>query len=198
MTNLTLSKSFTTILNFNSSDENISPVIRISSGSETEFINHRLNNPIGLENYSTDNRVDSIINDPHAAIYVSNTVTLKNPATSLKILLSAFRPASSDFRVLYSLIRPDSGGVSQAFELFPGFKNITKIDQDTFFVVDSAENDGRPDEIVTESLANQFKDYQFTADDLPEFIGFTIKIVMSGTNQARPPRLKDLRAIAIK
>ena len=198
LTNLPLSKSFTTILNFNSSDENISPVIRISSGSETEFINHRLNNPIGLENYSTDNRVDSIINDPHAAIYVSNTVTLKNPATSLKILLSAFRPASSDFRVLYSLIRPDSGGVSQAFELFPGFKNITKIDQDTFFVVDSAENDGRPDEIVTESLANQFKDYQFTADDLPEFIGFTIKIVMSGTNQARPPRLKDLRAIAIK
>ena len=81
---------------------------------------------------------------------------------------------------------------------FIAYKNITKIDQDTFFVVDSAENDGRPDEIVTESLANQFKDYQFTADDLPEFIGFTIKIVMSGTNQARPPRLKDLRAIAIK
>ena len=33
---------------------------------------------------------------------------------------------------------------------------------------------------------------------LPEFIGYTIKIVMSGTNQARPPRISELRTIAIK
>ena len=38
----------------------------------------------------------------------------------------------------------------------------------------------------------------FTADNLPEFTGFTIKIVMSGTNQAQPPSIKELRSIAIK
>jgi len=191
-------KSFTTILNFTSNDENISPIVKLSSGSETEFINHRLNNPIGLENYDIDNRVNSIIDDPHSAEYISNTVVLNNPATSLKVLLSAFRPSSSDFRVLFSLVRADSSEISQAFELFPGFKNVTKIDGDGFLVTDESKNDGRPDTVVTPSKNNEFKDYQFTVDNLPEFVGFTIKIVMSGTNQAQPPRIRELRAIAVK
>ena len=191
-------KSFTTVLNFTSNDENISPIVKLSSGSETEFINHRLNNPIGLENYDSDNRVNSVIDDPHSAEYISNTVVLNNPATSLKVLLSAFRPSSSDFRVLFSLVRADSSEVSQAFELFPGFKNVTKIDGDGFLVTDESKNDGRPDTVVTPSKNNEFKEYQFTADNLPEFVGFTIKIVMSGTNQAQPPRIRELRAIAVK
>ena len=38
---------------------------------------NRLNNPIGLDNYAGDNRVDnSILDDPHAAIYISNTVNI--------------------------------------------------------------------------------------------------------------------------
>ena len=198
LTNLPSNKSFTTTLNLSSSDENLSPIIRLSSGSETEFINHRLNNPIGLENYDTDNRVNSVLNDPHAAVYISNTVRLKNPANSLKVILSAFRPESSDFRVLYSLIRPDSGEVGQSFELFPGFKNVTEVTGSGFAVVDESKNDGRPDTLVTPSSFNEFKEYEFTADGLPEFVGYTIKIVMSGTNQARPPRLSELRTIAIK
>ena len=191
-------KSFTTILNLSSNDENISPVIRLSSGSETEFISHRLNNPIGLDNYSTDGRVNSIIDDPHATTYISNTVNLSKPATSLKVILTAFRPESSDFRVLYSLIRSDSSEVEQAFELFPGFNNVTKLDNDGFLVTDSSNNDGRPDVFVPESVDGEFREYQFTADNLPEFTGFTIKIVMSGTNQAQPPSIKELRSIAIK
>jgi len=173
----------------------------LSSGSETEFINHRLNSPIGLENYAIDDRVDSILNDPHASIYISNTVRLKNPANSLKVLLSAFRPESADFRVLYSLIRPDSGETSQAFELFPGFRNVINTfsnDGSGIEVVDVSKNDGRPDTLVTPSTFNNFKEYEFTADGLPEFIGYTIKIVMSGTNQAQPPRISELRTIAIK
>ena len=198
LSNLPSNKSFTTTINLNSNDENLSPIIRLSSGSETEFVNHRLNSPIGLENYDTDNRVDSILNDPHAAVYVSNTVRLKNPADSLKVILSAFRPESADFRVLYSLIRPDSGEVSQAFELFPGYKNVTGVTGVGFAVVDESKNDGRPDTLVTPSAFNEFKEYEFTADGLPEFVGYTIKIVMSGTNQARPPRITELRTIAIK
>ena len=52
---------------------------------------------------------------------------------------------------------------------------------------------------------NDFREYIYTAgvtDDgigepLDEFIGFQIKIVMQGTNCAEPPRIKDLRAIAL-
>ena len=197
------SKSFTTVLNFTTNDENISPIVFINGASETELVSHRLNNPIGIDNYSGDSRVNSILDDPHAAVYVSNTIELSKPATSLKVLLSAFRPASSDFRVLYSLIRADSSEIEQAFELFPGFRNITTINDDGFTVVDTSKNDGRPDSLVTPNSSVEFsnldlKDYQFTADNLPEFIGFTIKIVMSGTDQSRPPRISDLRAIAVK
>ena len=33
--------------------------------------------------------------------------------------------------------------------------------------------------------------------NLDEFIAFSIKIRMQGTNSSEPPRLKDLRAIAL-
>ena len=41
----------------------------------------------------------------------------------------------------------------------------------------------------------EFKDYQFTADDLQQFTGFTIKIVMMSTNECSPVRIKDFRVI---
>jgi hypothetical protein len=36
----------------------------------------------------------------------------------------------------------------------------------------------------------------FTASNLPEFNGFEIKVIMTGTNQSYAPRLRDFRAIA--
>ena len=42
-----------------------------------------------------------------------------------------------------------------------------------------------------------FKDYKFSASDLPEFTSFQIKVVFNGTNSAYPARLKDFRAFAL-
>ena len=65
---------------------------------------------------------------------------------------------------------------------------------------------GGPDITVNPSLGlEQFNEYEFTAgvtDDgigtpLDEFIAFQIKIVMRATNSARPPRIKDLRVLAL-
>ena len=102
-------------------------------------------------------------------------------------------------RVLYALQKPDDGEEIR-FELFPGYKNLldTTDDGNTNFVVDSTKNDGRPDVFVPASLEDEFLEYQFTAENLDLFTGFTIKIVMFGTNQARPPRFKDLRTIAVR
>ena len=50
---------------------------------------------------------------------------------------------------------------------------------------------------VEEISYDEFKEYEFTVDDLDEFVGFQIKIVSSGTNEAYPPRFKDLRVIAL-
>ena len=190
-------KSFTTILDFSSNNQYISPIIYLSE-SKTEFINHRINNPIGLESYPSDNRVNSFLDDPHSSAYYSNTVGLKNPASSLKILISAVRPAETDIRVLYHLIKADSDEIMQGFELFPGFKNIDQSDAFGDSVKDPDKNDGRSDSFVNPSTEDEFLEYQFTADNLDLFIGYTIKIVMVSTSQAKTPKIKELRSIAVR
>ena len=195
LSNLPRSKSFTTGITFNSNDSNLSPIINLDTAF-TEFQQSRLDKPI--IDYTTDGRVNSIFNDPHAAVYVSNTVSLANPATSLKVILSAYRDSSADFRVLYNLIRADSSEVDQTFQLFPGYDNLTFTDEDGYNVTDESKNSGLPDVFVPASSSNQFLEYTFTANELDLFTGYTVKIVMSGTNQARPPRIRELRTIAVR
>ena len=64
--------------------------------------------------------------------------------------------------------------------------------------IDSSRNDGTPDSIVPASLNDQFLEYEYTADNLDFFTGFQIKVVLSGTDQANPPRLRDIRTIALR
>ena len=103
------------------------------------------------------------------------------------------------FRVLYKLFRTDSSNIEQTFELFPGFDNMTDTDGDGFGdrIINSINNSGRPDSNIPASGDDEFFDYQFSIDELEQFNGFQIKIVMSGTNEARPPRFRDLRVIAL-
>ena len=195
-TYLSGNKSFTMKVDLATTDVNLSPLI-FWKNSSVEFKNNRLNKPIN--DYISDNRVNSILNDPHAAIYISNTVRLAQPASALKVILSAYRHSSADFRVLYSLIRPDSSEIEQTFDLFPGYDNLTlDNNQDGYYdVVDLSKNSGLPDVFVPASLEDQFLEYEFSASNLGLFTGYTIKIVMSGTDQAHSPRFKDLRSIAL-
>ena len=187
-------KSITTAITFNTQDSNLSPILNLDTAF-TEFYINRLNNPI--QNYASDNRVNSVLEDPHSSIYYTNLVTLANPASTLKVILTAERPASSDFRVLYSLVKADSSEINQSFELFPGYNNLNQT-TDGFVVVDDSNNSGLPDRKVPPSLSGQFLEYEFTAENLDLFTGFVIKIVMSGTNQAQTPRISDIRTIAIR
>jgi hypothetical protein len=197
LTALPRNKSFTTAVTLQTTNKYVSPQIFLDN-CFTDFHSNRINSPIS--NYSADNRVNSFIEDPHTSVYISNTVRLSQSATSLKVILSAYRHSSADFRVLYSLIRPDSSEVIQAFELFPGYDNLT-VDNNNdghLDVVDPANNSGLPDVFVRPSRENEFLEYEFSANNLGEFTGYIIKIVMSSTNQAYPPRFKDLRSIAIR
>jgi len=199
LNNLPRNKSLTVNLTLSKTpSSSLSPILRTDTAF-VELINHRLNNPIGVENYAVDGRVGNIANDPHTATYMSTLVQLVKPATSLKVLFSAYRDETADIRVLYALDKPDDGD-EVSFELFPGYKNLidTTEDGNGNLVIDSSKNDGRPDVFVPASLDGEFLEYQFTAENLPEFTGYVIKIVMSGTNQARPPKIKDLRTIAVR
>ena len=91
---------------------------------------NRLNNPIS--DYTVDGRVNLNREDPHSSVYVTNKVDLAQPATSLKVLVSSYRHASADFRVLYQLFRTDSGGIETTYQLFPGYNNLKDTDGDGF------------------------------------------------------------------
>jgi len=196
LSNLPKKKSLTVDLQLSSSDPNLSPVVDTQTAF-TALIRNRLNNPVN--DYSGDSRVNQNSNDPHSAVYISNRIDLKQPASSLKVLVGAYRHSSADFRVLYKLYKADSSEIEPTYELFPGYDNLNDTDGDGFgdSIVDSNKNSGLPDAFVRASRDNEFLEYQFSVENLEQFTGFVIKIVMSGTNEARPVRLKDLRAIAL-
>ena len=196
LTTLPKNRSFTLGIQMNSSDSNLSPVIDTQNMTMI-YGRNRLNNPIA--DYTVDGRVNLNSEDPHSAIYVTNKIDLAQPATSLKVLVSSYRHASADFRVLYQLFRTDSSGIETSYQLFPGFNNLKDTDGDGFGdeVIDNTQNNGRSDAFVSASADGQFSEYQFSADNLEQFTGFRIKIVMSGTNEARAPQFKDFRTIAL-
>ena len=43
----------------------------------------------------------------------------------------------------------------------------------------------------------EFVDYEFTQNNLAEFKYFSIKLIGASSNMANPPRLKNLRVIAL-
>jgi len=194
---LSSQKSFTLKVNMNNGgDSNLSPAINLKNASVV-LGRSRVNNPIS--DYVTDARANLLEGDPHASVYISKKIDLKQPASSLKVLVSAYRASEADFRVLYRLFKSDSSEISQTYDLFPGYDNLRDTDGDGYgdVVIDSSKNSGRPDAYVRPSNDDEFLEYQFTADNLDQFTGFVIKIVMSSTNEAKPVRFKDLRVIAL-
>ncbi len=189
LTNLPGSKSFTIEMQLSTKNQDLSPAID-AFRSQISTSSSRINAPI--ENYATSNRANNL-DDPHETLYQTQVVKLENPATSLKVLFAANRPATSDIRVLYRLVRADSDEIDKVYELMPGFDNLDAAG----FVINDKNNSGRPDTKVVPSLENQFLEYEFTVDDLPLFTGFQIKVDIASTNQAQPSELLDFRAIAV-
>ncbi len=153
----------------------------------------------GGDNYATDDRSSKVTGDPHGSIFVTRKVNLAQPASSLKVLVAANVQPQADFRVYYRLFTADSSEVSQSYRAFPGFKNLIDTDGDGFgdVVIDPSNNDGRSDALVKKNGQNDFSEYQFTANDLEQFSGFTIKIVMTSNNECIPIRLKDFRDVCL-
>ena len=198
LTSLPKNKSLTLNVDMSTTDTNLSPVLDTKNAT---FIlgRNKINNPVGAENYATDERPRALRDDPHGSVFISKLVTLKNPATSLKVLVAASRQPEADFRVFYRLFSFDSSEVDQTYRPFPGYKNLNDTTGDGFGndVIDFGLNDGRPDAFVAANSIGEFSEYQFSIDDLEEFNGFKIKIVMTSTNESVPISSRDFRAIAL-
>jgi len=196
LSTMPLNKSLTMRVDFKSNNPDLSPAMDIANAIFTLGRN-KVNNPIS--DYVVDNRANRIEGDPHASVFVTKVISLDQPATSLRVLIGAQRPEGADFRVLYRLFRADSSEVPQNYTPFPGWDNLQDTDGDGFGdrVIDSNKNSGRADAFVSADSEDQFSEYQFTADNLPQFLGFSIKVVTSSTNESTPVKLKDFRCIAL-
>ena len=132
--------------------------------------------------------------DNHSAIYLTKKINLETPATSLRVLFDAAREPDANIKVLFKILRVDD-----AFD----FDEMSF----TFFNDDgTVAGSGGPDVSTRPSEnINEFLEHEYTAgvtDDgigspLEEFVSFQIKIVMRTTNQTEPPKLKNLRVLAL-
>ena len=194
LTNLPGNKSFNLDMELSTTDVFISPVIDLDRTSVT-LISNRINNVI--DDFATDSRVATTADDPSAFVYATQVTELEIPATTLKVLLSAYINEESDVRALYYISNnPDETPV---FYPFPGFDNSDDLTREER----NSQSDGTSDEKIVasnvyayESDDLEFNDYEFTVDNLPTFKYFAIKLVGTGTNQAHPPRFGSFRTIA--
>ena len=184
------SKSFTMDLTASTTNQYVSPVVD-AFRSAISVSSNKLNAPIS--NYITSRYSNTYQEDPHELSYVTKIIPLENAATSLKVFVAAYRPESSDIRCFYRLQRADGSEVERVFENFPGYANLDAGG----FLIDAKNNDATPNANVAASLEDQFLEYEWSADNLPQFTGFQIKINIASTNQAQEPRLLDFRAVAV-
>ena len=183
-------KSYETQLTLTSETSDISPVIDMERSSLLT-VSNRLNNiDSSSDIYPTTDYVSSELTegDQNAAIYITKQVTLENLATSLKVLFAAHRPASNDIKVMYKILGADESVDFQSL----GYRYFN--------------SDGSSDTTIQPSAdVDDFQEYVYSAgvtddgigDSLTEFISFQIKIIMQGTNTSTPPRIKDLRVLAL-
>ena len=187
-------RSLNISLELTTDSEFLSPVIDTQRLSAI-FTTNRVDAPI--TNYAQDNRVNSLNDDPTSCQYISKENTLENPASSLKVILDAHINNYADIRVFYAI--SETPNFDPIFVPFPGFDNLN--DKGEIIAIENSNGKSDTRNVVSDvsGFASQdldFREYTFTADNLPSFKSFRVKVVMTSTNQTYPPRMKDLRVIA--
>ena len=175
-------KSFELIFTMTSNKENLSPIVDLDRKTIVAVANRLDNVDTSSDVYPTAEFVSATEpdGDSNEAIYVTRKAQLKTPATSIKVFLDAVKFDSASIEVMFKVLRSDDAS---------DFDEIGW----TYF-----NDNGSPDTNVNASVdIDDFIEREYTASDLSEFIAFAIKIRMQGINCAEPPRIKDLRAIAL-
>jgi hypothetical protein len=172
------SKSLNLNITINSESENLSPVVDTSRLSAHLIRNH-LYNPVSG---TTPDFVEDTAKTggSSAAKYVTKPVVLANTSTALDIRISAHVPSTSEIEMYFRTTAADDA------------RNMQELVWTPF------NTDGSPDTAVPPNDDDvTFREHQFSVSSLPGFTAFQLKIVMKGTVSSYPPRIKDLRGIAL-
>lgn len=195
LTNFPGNKSFTMTMDLSSTNSYLSPIINLDRVGLV-LVSNRVDNAI--TDYVNNDAVSSLVRDPSAFVYATVPIGLESAASSIKVYVTAHVNIYNDLRCLYAI--SNDPNEEMVYNLFPGHSNLTTSGQ----VIDSSQNNGLSDTKYdkTSSIgfaANQipYREYEYTIDNLEPFRYYSIKFIGTSTNQAYPPRLKNLRAIAV-
>ena len=172
------SKSFNITISLSTPNDNISPVVDTARLS-AHLIRNRLFNPVSG---TTENFVADTANTGGSspAQYVTRPVILENEATALDVRLSAHVPSTSEVEMFYRLSNADDA------------RKMGDLAWEPF------NTDGSPDKAVPPSDDDvTFREHQYSQTDLTTFTAFQLKIILKGTSSSYPPRVKDMRGIAL-
>jgi hypothetical protein len=184
-TNESVGKSYRLINTLSSSKSTLSPVI-LNERMYLLTVSNRVDSidsssDVGaLTEYVDSNQAKG---DNNTGVYITDKITLELPATSLKIYFDGCIMSSAEVEVMYKILRTDENLIFD--DLGWTYFNTTGIPDST--VPTSKNFFGEKD----------FKEYEYSADSLEDFISFAIKIVMKSTNSSFPPVIKSFRTIAL-
>jgi len=187
-------KSLQMRLTLATTDPKVSPVID-SQRVSTILTNNRVNSVVS--NFATDSRVKSVTDDPTACQYLTKELQLESAATSIKIILSGHVNPHAKIRAFYAV--GNDPGFEPIFTPFPGFDNLNSRGE----MIARQNSDGLPDRVIIPSSQYgfgdnaSFKEFTFTADKLPTFRYYRIKLLLTSTSQVFVPKVKDLRVMAL-
>ena len=187
-------RSFAMTVNLQTSDPLLSPVIDLQRMSAI-LVSNKVDAPI--TNYTTDNRVNTIDLDPTACQYISKENILETSASSIKIMCSGHINTFSDIRAFYAI--SDNPNFDPIFIPFPGYDNLN--DQGQIIALDKSS--GRTDKFAPAAQEGfkgneiAFRELTWTANNLPSFRSYRIKLLLTSNNQTYPPRISELRVITL-
>ena len=169
-------KSFALELTLSTNNPNVSPVVDLENPNII-LISNLVDDKV--EDFETASGPKIPGSDPNTAIYETKMINLEFVSNSLFVQFDGHREAEGDIRVFYKLIRGDGDDDHATYVPF--------------------NTNGLPDKVVNPNRTrNTFSEYKFTAEKTAQFKQFMIKVVMTSTNQAKPPRIKNFRSIALR
>jgi hypothetical protein len=172
------SKSLGLAITMSTPENNISPVIDTARLS-AHLIRNRIFSPVSG---TTPNFVADTANTGGSgpAQYITRAIVLENESTSLDVRLSAHVPSTSEVEMFYRLSNADDARLMGDLAWIP------------------FNSDGSPDKAVPPSDDDvTFREHQYSAEGLTTFTAFSLKIILKGTSSSYPPRVKDMRGIAL-
>jgi len=174
-------KSFTMRIDMSTEKDNLTPVVDLDRVSAITTSNRINRWPGGQQVLGLQADIDTSADvsllpagDQNEAVYITKIARLSNLSRSIRIMIAMMRFGDSNIKLYYRIQKPGSDKVMDEI----GWVAIPL-----------------PEIGATNVGEEEWEDFEYTVSG-EEFQAFQIKIVMTGTNQAKVPLVKDMRAIA--